>query len=188
MTSRILDGLRRFQEHLLEVGLARSVLALPAPRMLSLPSPTSEGSEPASVFERLIRDPEIHNVSADLFASGHYNLSVSEAFKAVDKFVAERISSLTQNGTTLMDQVFAPSAPYLRWSNMETSSQIDEQKGYHRLFSGAMLGIRNPTTHEFGWVDEPELALELIVFAQHLLRKAKVAQMGAGKIKDIETK
>ncbi len=82
-----------------------------------------------------------------------------------------------------MDQVFAPGAPHLRWSNMETASQIDEQKGYHRLYSGAMLGIRNPTTHEFGWVDEPELALELIVFAQHLLRKAKLAELGVGKAK-----
>lgn len=44
-----------------------------------------------------------------------------------------------------------------------------------------MLGIRNPTTHEFGWVDDPEVALELIVFAQHLLRKAKAARPGAGK-------
>jgi hypothetical protein len=46
-----------------------------------------------------------------------------------------------------------------------------------------MLGIRNPTTHEFDWVDEPESALELIIFAQHLLRKAKVAELGQGKIK-----
>lgn len=183
MTLRLLDGIRRLQEHLLEVGLARSVLALPAPRMLALPSPTAEGSEPASVFARLITEPEIQLVASDLFVSGHYNLSVAEAYKAVDKFVAERVPAVAQNGTTLMEQIFAPSAPHLRWSKMETTSQVDEQKGYHRLYSGAMLGIRNPTTHEFGWVDEPELALELIVFAQHLLRKAKVAKVSAGKIK-----
>lgn len=181
MTLRILDGIRRFQEHLLETGLARSVLALPAPRMLSLPSPTVEASEPASVFARLVTEPEIQTVASDLFVSGHYNLAVAEAFKAVDKFVAEKVPSILQSGTTLMDQVFAPTGPYLRWSQMETQSQIDEQKGYHRLYSGAMLGIRNPTTHEFGWVDEPELALELVVFAQHLLRKAKLAQQGLGK-------
>src|SRR3546814_10506816 len=86
-----------------------------------------------------------------------------------------------QIGTTLMEQAFSPNAPYLKWSSMENASEVDEQKGYHRLFSGAMLGIRNPTTHEFGWVDEPELALELIVFAQHLLRKAKAAEPGTGK-------
>lgn len=183
MTLRIIDGIRRLQEHLLEIGLARSVLALPAPRMLALPSPTVEASEPASVFSRLVTEPEIHSVSADLFVSGHYNLSVAESFKAVDKFVAERVPHLIQNGTSLMDQVFAPNAPHLRWSDMKTTSEIDEQKGYHRLYSGAMMGIRNPATHEFGWIDEPELALELIVFAQHLLRKAKLAEPGGGKVK-----
>jgi uncharacterized protein (TIGR02391 family) len=184
MTHRLLEGIRRLQEHLLETGLARSVLALPAPRMLALPSPTAEGSEPASVFARLVTEPEIFNVSSDLFSSGHHNLSVAEAYKAVDKFVAERVPTIAQNGTTLMEQTFAPAAPYLRWSKMQTASEIDEQKGYHRLYSGAMLGIRNPTTHEFGWVDEAETALELIVFAQHLLRKAKLADVGAGKSKD----
>ena len=183
MTIRFLEGIRRLQEHLLEVGLARSVLALPAPRMLGLPSPTALGSEPASVFARVVTELEIKNVAGDLFMSGHYNLSVAEAYKAVDKFVADRVPLLMQTGTTLMEQVFSPSAPHLRWSKMETTSQIDEQKGYHRLFTGAMLGIRNPTTHEFGWVDEPDLALELIVFAQHLLRKAKFAELSAGKNK-----
>ena len=181
MTLRLLDGIRRLQEHLLEVGLARSILALPAPRMLALPSPTAEGSEPASVFARLITEVEISGVSADLFMSGHYNLSVAEAYKAVDKYVADRVPAVMQSGTTLMDQVFSHNAPHLRWSEMRTPSQVDEQKGYQRLFAGAMLGIRNPTTHEFGWVDEPELALELIVFAQHLLRKAKIAEVGQGK-------
>jgi len=128
------------------------------------------------VFKRLISEPEIQSVASDLFASGHYNLAVAEAFKAVDKYVGDRVPDLNQTGTTLMDQVFSPSAPHLRWSVMKTQSQTDEQKGYHRLYSGAMLGIRNPTTHEFGWVEEPELALELVVFAQHLLRKAKVAK------------
>ena len=149
--------------------------------MLSLPSPTAEASEPASVFARLVTEPEIKAVSSDLFVSGHYNLSVAEAFKAVDKFIADKVPSIFQTGTTLMDQVFSPSGPHLKWSKMETQSQIDEQRGYQRLYSGAMLGIRNPTTHEFGWVDEPELALELVVFAQHLLRKAKLAEAGAGK-------
>lgn len=187
MTLRLLDGIRRLQEHIFEVGLARSILALPAPRMLALPSPTAEESEPASVFARVVTESEIQGVAGDLFMSGHYNLSVAEAYKAVDKFVAERVPSVMQNGTTLMEQAFSPNAPYLKWSSMENASEIDEQKGYHRLFSGAMLGIRNPTTHEFGWVEEPELALELIVFAQHLLRKAKLAELGTGKAQTTKT-
>lgn len=175
MTHKIINGIKQLQEYLLEVGLARAVLALPAPRMLSLPSPTGEGSEPASVFARLIVEQEIFDVSSDLFMSGHYNLSVAEAYKAVDKYIGSRVPHLKNSGTNLMEQVFSPTSPLLKWTERGTSSQIDEQKGYHRLFAGAMLGIRNPTTHEFGWIEEPEQALELIVFAQHLLRKAKAA-------------
>ena len=177
MTARILDGIRRLQEHLFELGVARSVLALPAPRMLALPAPTSEAADFVSIFARVVKEKEIKEVSFDLFASGHYNLSVSEAYKAIDKHVGGRVPSVKQNGTTLMDAVFSPTAPRLKFSELATTSQTDEQKGYHRLFSGAMLGIRNPTVHEFDWVQEPELALELIVFAQHLLKKAKGAQL-----------
>src|SRR3546814_5162574 len=67
MTLRLLDGIRRLQEHIFEVGLARSILALPAPRMLALPSPTAEESEPASVFARVVTEPEIQSVAGDLF-------------------------------------------------------------------------------------------------------------------------
>jgi len=79
------------------------------------------------------------------------------------------------SGTALMNQVFSPNDPKLVWSKRKTRSEKDQQEGYHRLFSGAMLGIRNPTGHEFSWIGEPEEALECLVFAQHLLRKAKSA-------------
>ena len=76
-----------------------------------------------------------------------------------------------------MELVFSPNSPALSWTERKTASEQDEQKGYQRLYAGAMLGIRNPVTHEFNWVDDPDLALELLVFAQHLLKKAKFAQL-----------
>jgi uncharacterized protein (TIGR02391 family) len=177
MTLKVIDGIKKFQEHLLEVGIARAVLALPAPRMLALPAPTSEGAEPANVFARVVTEAEIEKVSRDLFASGHYSIAVQEAYKAVDKFVHDKAGSLGLAGTQLMDHVFSPKSPLLHWTERKTQSEKDEQSGYHRLFSGAMLGIRNPVTHEFNWVDDPDIALELIVFAQHLIRKAKSARI-----------
>jgi uncharacterized protein (TIGR02391 family) len=179
MTLRVLEGIRKFQEHLLELGLARSVLALPAPRMLALSSPTAEGAGPASVFARVVTEAEIEQVSRDLFMSGHYSLAVQEAYKAVDRYVKDKAGPLPATGTQLMELAFSPNSPILHWTEMQTPSEMDEQKGYQRLYSGAMLGIRNPVTHEFNWVDDPELALELISFAQHLLRKAKVARVHA---------
>src|SRR3546814_14829637 len=96
MTLRLLDGIRRLQEHIFEVGLARSILALPAPRMLALPSPTAEESEPASVFARVVTEPEIQRVAGDLFMSGNYNLSVAEDYTAIEKFVSERVPAAMQ--------------------------------------------------------------------------------------------
>ena len=176
MTSRLVDSLRKLQEFILEVGLARSVLALPAPRMLGLPAPSSDEAGANNVFATTVTETEIEAVSRDLFASGHYSLAVQEAYKAVDKFISEK-SGKDLSGAQLMDIVFSPNSPILSWTARATTSEQDEQKGYHRLFSGAMIGIRNPVTHEFNWIDDQEIALELLVFAQHLLRKAKAANI-----------
>jgi uncharacterized protein (TIGR02391 family) len=143
--------------------------------MLALASPSEDGGG-ANVFAITVTEPEIEVVSRDLFASGHYSLAVQEAYKAVDKFVAEKCGESVLSGTQLMDKVFSPNAPMLAWTLRTSQSEQDEQRGYHRLYSGAMLGIRNPVTHEFDWVEDQEVALELLVFAQHLLRKAKSAQ------------
>ena len=86
MTLKVLESIKRFQEHLLELGVARAVLALPAPRMLVLPSPTSDQAGAANVFSVTITEPEIEAVARDLFVSGHYSLAVQEAYKAVEKF------------------------------------------------------------------------------------------------------
>ena len=173
MTGQLLDRLRRFQEHILEAGLARAVLALPAPRMLALAAPDAEGE--AAIFAKTITESEIEIVCRDLFASGHYSLAVQEAFKAVEKFVQDKACERSLSGTQLMQRVFSANDPMLFWTPRATTSQLDEQKGYLMLFSGAMLGIRNPVTHEFNWVDDSNVALELITFAQHLLRKARAA-------------
>lgn len=175
MTNGLVERIKRFQTYLLEVGVARGVIALPAPRMLALPSPSEESSGSANAFVRLVTEPEIAEVSRDLYMSGHYSVAVQEAFKAVEKFVQTKANIHTISGVQLMEHVFSPHTPRLYWSSRRTISEQDEQKGYHRLYSGAMLGIRNPTTHEFRWVEEPEVALELVMFAQHLLRKAKIA-------------
>jgi uncharacterized protein (TIGR02391 family) len=144
--------------------------------MLALPAPTAEGAEPASIFGRLVVEPEIVEVSRDLFASGHFSLAVQEAYKAVDKFV-EAKSGKPLSGTKLMELVFNPDSPVMAWSERATTSEKDEQRGYQRIYAGVMLGIRNPVTHEFEWVKDAELALELLVLAQHLMRKAKAAKV-----------
>lgn len=174
----LLRRIKALQEHVLENGLAWSVLALPAPQMLALAAPSSEEGGYAGLFARTVTEPEIVVVSRDLFASGHYSLAVQEAFKALEKYVQVKAAH-QQSGTALMESVFSANKPHLYWSERKTQSEKDEQRGYMQLYAGSMIGIRNPVTHEFKWVDEAETALELILFAQHLLRKAKVATSAA---------
>lgn len=174
----MLERVKRFQEFLVELGVAGSVLALPVPKTLSLEDGLSKDEGGTARFRRAVVEPEIVEVARDLFASGHYSIAVAEAYKALDKFIAAR-SGLQQSGVVLMDQAFSPKSPRLFWSDRLTASEKDEQRGYHQIFSGVMLGIRNPATHEFGWVDDVDLALELLLMAQHLLRKAKTASVEA---------
>lgn len=172
----LLERIKEFQSFLLSSGLTQTTLALPPPTILALPSPDGVTLELDLLFDRLIEESEIRDVSRDLFDSGHFNLAVAEAFKAIDHFIQKQVGENDLSGTTLMDNVFSPTAPQLAWTGRLTRTEKDHQKGYHRLFSGAMLGIRNPTTHDFNWITEPEEALECIIFAQHLLRQARKAR------------
>lgn len=169
-----LDGVRRFREFLLEVGAAQSTLLLPAPRMLSLAGPDDDEVDPQRLFSRVVTEKEMVDVCRDLFASGHFSLAIQESCKALEKYVQD-LSGSVETGSVLMDKIFSPKSPALTWTERKTRSELDEQLGYHRLYSGTMLGIRNPCTHEFNWVDDPTTALEILLLVQHLLRKAKVA-------------
>ncbi|APX11020.1 TIGR02391 family protein [Tateyamaria omphalii] len=168
------ERVRRFQEFLVESGFSRNVLALPAPKTLLIEDFSAKDEAGTVVFARTVVEPEIVEVSRDLFASGHYNLAVHNAFKAVDNFVRTKSGS-GQSGTSGMRVAFNNKEPKLVWSDRTNDAERDEQEGYSHIFAGAMLGIRNPVTHEFGWVSDEQTALELLVVAQHLLRKAKVA-------------
>jgi uncharacterized protein (TIGR02391 family) len=143
--------------------------------MAAVPLPSTESAGPENLFGYVVTEPEIVAVARDLFVSGFYNQAVSEAMKALDKFIQEKSGCSDRSGTQLMTQIFSDVKPQLIWSDRKSQSEKDEHKGYMHLFTGSMLGIRNPVTHEHNWIDNPEDALDCIVFTQHLLRKAKLA-------------
>lgn len=70
-----------------------------------------------------------------------------------------------------MKTVFSLASPVLRINTGASRSDEDEQLGYMELFAGAMKGIRNPRGHEDEHEDGAREALELLIFAQHLLNK-----------------
>jgi uncharacterized protein (TIGR02391 family) len=68
-------------------------------------------------------------------------------------------------------QVFDENNPVLRLTALSNASEIDEQKGYRFLFSGAVMAIRNPRGHEVGVQDDPDTCLDHLAFASLLLRR-----------------
>lgn len=120
-------------------------------------------------FEDLELHPEITRACSKLFADGHYAEAVENACKVLDMLVKMRSMRMDPSGTELMQLVFSPKAPILRFNEQRNDSEKSEQQGMMYLFAGAMLAIRNPRAH--GLVqDHPENALEYISFLSMLAK------------------
>ncbi len=131
------------------------------------------GEFPATRARRTFGDldlhPEVVKACADLFSNGHYAEAVEASCKVLDLLVKMRSMRLDPSGTELMQLVFSPNAPVLKFNEQRNDSEKSEQRGMMFLYSGAMLAIRNPRAH--GLVnDNPESALEYISFISMLAK------------------
>jgi uncharacterized protein (TIGR02391 family) len=113
--------------------------------------------------------PEIEQAAGDLFRNGHYANAIEDACKALDTLVKLRSKQNDFSGTSLMQKVFSPNNPILKFNELKSQSEKDEQHGMMLLYSGAMLALRNPRAHEI-IKDNPELALEYIAFISLLAK------------------
>lgn len=120
-------------------------------------------------FGELDIHPEIERAAGKLFRDGHYANAVEDACKALYALVKTKSGRTDLSGTKLMQTVFSPKAPVLRFNDLETQTDLDEQQGMMFLYSGAMLALRNPRAHEL-IQDDPERALEYIGFLSLLAK------------------
>jgi uncharacterized protein (TIGR02391 family) len=99
--------------------------------------------------------------------------AIEAAVKALNNVVRLR-SGLNIDGTTLMERAFSPSNPILRFNDLADKTDKDEQLGFMWLFSGVVMGLRNPRAHKIIH-DDPEEALEFISFISLLAKLAERA-------------
>jgi uncharacterized protein (TIGR02391 family) len=128
-------------------------------------------------FGELEIQPEIERAVGKLFRDGHYANAVEDACKVLDGLVKIRSGRHDLSGTELMQTVFSPKKPVLRFNDLQTETDQSEQQGMMFLYAGAMLALRNPRAHEI-IQDDPEKTLEYIAFLSLLaksLDKAKRA-------------
>lgn len=165
IVSVVARGIRRSADSL---GLGREVQ-----------DPRREHREWLTMFDDLVTEEPVRTASRLLFADGHYARSVEEAFKCLNNEVKHESGVSNADGASLMRTAFSANCPILRLNRFQTDSEKDEQRGYMDIFAGSMTGIRNPRAHEHLLTDEPEVAFELLVLANHLMRKLRATTRAA---------
>ena len=114
--------------------------------------------------------PELIESSRRMFIDGYYATAVEKAFVCLNNKVKEKSLLNDRDGADLMRAAFSANSPVLALNSNLSQSERDEQRGYMDIFAGVMTGIRNPRVHEHNLEDGPEVALELITLANHLMR------------------
>lgn len=122
-------------------------------------------------YEGLELHPVIARASSNLYKDGHYSNAVEDAVKALNGLVRLNSGIDDKDGSQLMEFVFSPKSPILKINDLLDQSDLDEQKGFMGLFSGAVSGLRNPRAHKI-IKDDPEMALEFIAFVSLLAKFA----------------
>lgn len=121
-------------------------------------------------FALLNIHPKVLKASKKLFLNGHYSMAIFEAFKQVEISVKEKSGIRGKFGAALMQDAFSANTPILKVNDGEKDSDGDEQKGFMMLFTGAVIGIRDPKGHDNIEQKDPKVAMQYIAFASLLCR------------------
>ena len=167
------ESLNRSRWHSLAVDFRREVNYVGLARR----PPTADATPSVlHLYDRTVTNVSIRDVSRALFRDGYCARAVEEAFKCLNNAVKHK-SGLSTDGADLMRTVFSAKSPILRFSDLSSTSKKNEQHGYMDIFAGSMTGIRNPRAHDHQIKDNPRVALQLLILANHLMEKLDTATL-----------
>jgi len=127
-----------------------------------------------TVTYRMIENlhPSIQDVALKLYIDGHYRQAILDTYILLTNSVKTKSGRHDLDGVQLVQTVFSPKNPCIK-----ISDNIDEQQGFMWLFSGAIMGIRNPNAHNLIEHKDPQKTLEWITYASALLRTLDGAEV-----------
>jgi uncharacterized protein (TIGR02391 family) len=159
------DGLRR------GIGNARAQLeAIKSGFLEALEDAgRTTASKTLKAYQGLELHPAIERAAGRLFKDGHYSNAIEDSVKALNALVRLNSGVEDKDGPPLMEFVFSPRNPVLKFNNLADESDLNEQKGFMMMFSGAVAGLRDPRAHKI-IKDDPEMALEFISFVSLLAK------------------
>lgn len=109
--------------------------------------------------------PLVIKHAAKLFVDGHYRQAILDTYIGLTEQVKSLSGRYDLDGTGLMQTVFSAKTPKLSISN-----DVDEQLGFMWLFTGAVMGVRNPKAHAVTPHPDKQATLEWLGFASVLFR------------------
>jgi uncharacterized protein (TIGR02391 family) len=109
--------------------------------------------------------PLVQQIASGLFADGHYRQALLDCYILLIEAVKTKSGRRDIDGTSLMQTVFSPRNPIIK-----VSEDPDIQQGFMFMFSGPVMGIRNPAAHSLVKETDPQKTLEWLSFASVLLR------------------
>ena len=118
--------------------------------------------------------PSIREVAAKYLDSGHPEVAIFEAFKALNIRVKD-VTGIDDDGQGLMGSAMRDDNPPVRFGDLSTESGRNIQAGFRFMFMGAVRGIRNPNAHEQFRPLNDEEAFEQLSFASMLMRRLDAA-------------
>jgi len=136
-------------------------------------------ARPAADLSSVLLDllhPLILESSYEQFRSGRYRDAVLNSIVAIFDLIRRR-SGVDKDGAQLVGDVFSLDNPKLIFSEIDTESGKNDQKGFIQILQGAYLGVRNPKAHSLASDLNQAKAAQYLVFASLLARRVSEAKV-----------
>lgn len=133
-----------------------------------------EYDEEIQHFEQLIH-PVIAEHSLQQYYDGYLKEAVFNSILAVFDLIRER-TGLDEDGDKLIGKVFSLENPSLIFSNLDTVTGRDDQKGFMQILKGVYQGIRSPKAHRSTHDLTNLKAARYLVLASLLAQRIKDAE------------
>ena len=113
--------------------------------------------------------PQVMNYCTEELLADNYFHSVFEAAKSLSDRV-RTISGLMEDGSELYNKAFSVKNPILKYNDLLTDSEINQQNGLKEMLHGITHYIRNVTAHEpkIKWIIDETAAIEILTVISYL--------------------
>ena len=145
-------------------------------RQAAIATTINQARERASRLRRTLLDRQVHpdvlRFCREELLQDNYFHAVFEATKSVADKIRDK-SSLTSDGSPLVDEAFGGSLPLLAFNSLQTPTERSEHTGLMNLIKGLFGTFRNTMAHapKIKWIINEQDALDMLALTSLIHRR-----------------